>query len=363
MTLEIPNPAPRLGALLSGLLAEPGCGYRIIDIGARGGAGGLWAPFAGFCDVIGFDPDEQECARLNAEPDNAHYRFYPYAVGMTDGRRDFHITQFPYSSGFYRGNPQWMDRFPFTTLKVRSTIQVDAVSLDTFAAREAVDRVDFIKVDVEGAELDVLRGAARMLAECGVMGIKTEFWWDPVIKGQPSFAELDTFLRQAGFRFFDAQLHRYPRQTLPAGRLDGRRKDDGHTEVALDPRPFGQAFTGDALYFRDPVGERIEGRTTISWTWDRLLRLCGLFDVFDYGDCAIEILEHFRDSLAEHCAVDEAIDLSTPLVAGQAVRYDEYAGISAQIRQMMNQKIYQLSDWQPPASGYRRDTSAKPPKR
>lgn len=106
MTLEIPNPAPRLGALLSGLLAEPGCGYRIIDIGARGGAGGLWAPFAGFCDVIGFDPDEQECARLNAEPDNAHYRFYPYAVGMTDGRRDFHITQFPYSSGFYRGNPQ-----------------------------------------------------------------------------------------------------------------------------------------------------------------------------------------------------------------------------------------------------------------
>jgi hypothetical protein len=60
--------------------------------------------------------------------------------------------------------------------------------------------------------------------------------------------------------------------------------------------------------------------------------------------------------------VDRAIDLSTPLVAGQAVHYDEYAGISVKIRQMMNQKIYRLSDWQPPKSGYRREVPAKPPK-
>lgn len=354
MTLEAPNPGPRLSLLLAERLAAPDLRYRVVDIGARGGAGGLWAPFAGFCDVIGFDPDEAECTRLNGEAGDSGQHFYPYAIGRTDGPADFHITQFPYSSGFYRGNPRWLERFPFTTLTVTSTVRVETVCLDSFVSAEGIDRVDFIKVDVEGAELDVLRGAARMLERCGVLGIKTEFWWDPVVKGQPSFAEIDLFLREAGFRFFDAQLHRYPRNALPVGHLKGVRQADGSTTVAPDPRPYGQAFTGDALYFRDPVGEAREERNTIAWTWDGLLRLCGLFDLFDYGDSAIEILEHFRDGLAAHCAVDEAIDLLTPPVGDRSVYYDEYLAISNQFRQLINQRTYKLSDWQPPVSRYRR---------
>lgn len=45
-------------------------------------------------------------------------------------------------------------------------VDVDVLTLDELCAQEHVDRVDFVKVDVEGAELAVLRGGQAMLARC-----------------------------------------------------------------------------------------------------------------------------------------------------------------------------------------------------
>lgn len=45
-------------------------------------------------------------------------------------------------------------------------VEVPSVSLDHFAAREGITRVDFIKVDVEGAELFVFAGAQDLITTC-----------------------------------------------------------------------------------------------------------------------------------------------------------------------------------------------------
>jgi FkbM family methyltransferase len=51
-------------------------------------------------------------------------------------------------------------------LDLGERIQVPMVPLDVFLAREGVDRVDFIKTDIEGGELDMLKGARDLLARC-----------------------------------------------------------------------------------------------------------------------------------------------------------------------------------------------------
>jgi len=58
---------------------------------------------------------------------------------------------------------------------------------------------DFLKVDVQGAELYVLRGAGRCLEDAVVVHTEAEFV--PMYKEQPLFAEVDQFLRQSGFIF------------------------------------------------------------------------------------------------------------------------------------------------------------------
>lgn len=44
-------------------------------------------------------------------------------------------------------------------------VVVDGDTLDGFAARRGIDRLDFVKIDVEGAELHVLRGGRKTIAE------------------------------------------------------------------------------------------------------------------------------------------------------------------------------------------------------
>lgn len=58
---------------------------------------------------------------------------------------------------------------PFATLAPdappeKTTARIDTVSVDGFVAREGIERVDYLCLDVEGAELCVLDGACRTIA-------------------------------------------------------------------------------------------------------------------------------------------------------------------------------------------------------
>ncbi len=56
---------------------------------------------------------------------------------------------------------------------------------------------DFLKLDVQGAELDILKGAQKLLDRVVVVNTEVEFV--PLYKGQPLFADVDAFLRSRGF--------------------------------------------------------------------------------------------------------------------------------------------------------------------
>ena len=352
MTLQTPNPAPRSGALLREILTDPADRFVVVDVGARGGVEAQWASIRPVTDMLGFDPDPAECERLNAVATGGD-RFFPYAVGDRVGTQPFYLTRFPYSSGFRAGRSQWLRRFPISTLDVMRQVEVPTITLDRLAEDEGIRHIDFLKIDTEGSEYEVLSGAGACLRERRVLGVKTELWWDPVIKGQKGFAEIDLFLRGHGLRFYDLQLKRYPRSTLPAGRVRGVIGTDGSVRVGPGPS-YGQAWTGDALYFRDPVGEHHEGRAGPEWDAKTLLRLCGLLDIFDYGDCAIEILEVFRDRLEPACDVDALIDAIVPPVDGQILPYDTYLALSAPVRMAQNARLVPSCRWRPGPTAYGR---------
>jgi FkbM family methyltransferase len=98
--------------------------------------------------------------------------------------------------------------------------------------------VDFLKMDVQGAELMVLRNGWSKLADC--MAIQTEVSFIPLYKGQPTFAAIDIELRQHGFI-----PHRF-RQVKCWSIAPTVRNND--------PRlPFHQLLEGDIVYVRDLV--------------------------------------------------------------------------------------------------------------
>lgn len=358
MTLRNPNPTPRFSTALAQLPGRPAGTFVVVDIGARGGAEKCWQVLTGQLRLIGFDASAAECEHLNRAAKQGGHEYHARIIGGRTGRATFYTTKFAHSCGLYQGNPDYIGRFPFTNMDVIASHEVDTTTLDTFAKEIGLDQTDFIKIDVEGAEMDVLEGAIESLRDRKVLGIKTEFWWDPVSKGQRSFAEIDIFLREQGFRFFDLELHNYHvyfRNALPAGRLVAdldpvkRRADN----VRMAPYRYGQAVTGDALYFRDPVHEFKTQAPTIQWDESAILRLCALYDIFDYGDCAIELLEYCRDRLLPSISVDDLIDAAVPTVSGMIVSYDNYREVSIQLRKAINKSNFNSTDWEPAMTRYR----------
>ncbi|MFM7793657.1 MAG: FkbM family methyltransferase, partial [Microcystis panniformis] len=61
-----------------------------------------------------------------------------------------------------------------------------------------VDSIDFLQVDVQGAELNIFQGAQQIIKN-STLAIQTEVEFAPIYKNQPLFADVNSHLRQQGF--------------------------------------------------------------------------------------------------------------------------------------------------------------------
>lgn len=171
---------------------------RIIDVGAMDIGQDAHAPLisAGIATVLGFECVQAECDRLNATKRDTH-TYLPHAIG--DGReRVFHECNFPMTSSLYEPNTALLAKFQNLenlTQVVKKGI-LPTRRLDDLP--EAVG-ADFLKLDVQGAEVDVMNGAENILADAVVVHTEVEFV--PMYKDQPLFAEVDQRLRKSGYVF------------------------------------------------------------------------------------------------------------------------------------------------------------------
>ncbi len=149
----------------------------------------------GGCEVIGFEPLEDGHEARLARDDG--WRLLTDFVG--DGsRRTFYETEWGPQSSLYEPNLDAMGDFEgMADVSVARTRDVDTVRLD-----EVVDGpVDFIKLDVQGGELDVLRGATNLLGDALAVHVEVEFI--PIYASQPLFDDVFRFMVAAGYDMFD----------------------------------------------------------------------------------------------------------------------------------------------------------------
>jgi FkbM family methyltransferase len=155
---------------------------------------------AGDAEVVGFEPNPAALAVLDQRKGPLE-RYFPQAVG-DGGRHLLHICQAPGMTSLlepdpavlslFHGFPEWG--------RVLATEPVGTVRLDDVPETAGAD---LLKLDIQGAELMVLRHAEARLRDAVVIQAEVEFL--PLYKGQPLFSEMELFLRDRGFilhRFF-----------------------------------------------------------------------------------------------------------------------------------------------------------------
>jgi len=170
----------------------------VLDVGAALNEPPPYQPLldAGRARIIGFEADPGECEMLNREYGEPH-RFFPYFLG--DGRpATFHETNWVLTGSLYEPNSPLLEKFQ-NLAEVTTPVASHAVETRRVDDIAEIGNVDFIKIDVQGAELAVLSNASRALASALVVQVEVEFI--ELYKGQPLFADVDVLMRSAGFLF------------------------------------------------------------------------------------------------------------------------------------------------------------------
>lgn len=91
------------------------------------------------------------------------------------------------------------------------TIDVPLVTMDEFCERESIDRIDVLKMDIQGGELMALEGAREKLAKAAISLIYTEMLFVPIYSGQASFDKVCSYLSDYDYRLFDMYDFAYAR--------------------------------------------------------------------------------------------------------------------------------------------------------
>ncbi len=211
---------------------------NVLDVGAIG-IEGVDVPYdklakAGYARVVGFEPDAAGCEKLNRKYGPPHL-FLPYFLG--DGMSaTYYETSWAPTGSLFKPHQPMLEKFQnlheLVTLKAEH--QVETMRLDDLPE---VGDIDFVKIDVQGAELAVFKGGKRVLQNAVL--VQTEVEFVELYQNQPLFADIDRQLRSYGYQF-----HTFHE-------LEGRCFKPLMKSNKNINQPLRQVLWADAIYVRD----------------------------------------------------------------------------------------------------------------
>ena len=202
-------------------------GLTLLDIGAAGGIEPRWEKVCGSLNYIGIEPDKRSNPELNqiSRPKKT-YILNSFAWNKEEDV-EFNLCRKPQASSVYQPNTKLLDRYP--DAERFEIIKKETLKAEPLCKKLSSHKIDFLKLDIQGGELNALQGLDDKLSDC--LGVEIEVEFSELYKSQPLFSEVNNFLLERGFYFSDfTSLIRWER--------------DSH-------KGYGRCVFGDGLWLRE----------------------------------------------------------------------------------------------------------------
>lgn len=306
--------------------------FSLVDVGCGGGIPELWRHFQTSLRVLGVDPQTSECRRLQAAEDNPGIRYVPRFLKLPPDH-PFHQQRGDREP--WTGNPwertsaaQAMNHLRAKVAPEQQFSQLNAwdsqelaeeaatSTLDELVAEAGWTGADFVKIDVDGPDLEVLLSAEQTLRTGPALGCAIEVNFsgsaDPT---DNTLHNIDRTLRRWGFDLFDLSTRRCTMGALPAR----FRFDENPHETDL-----GRVLQGDALYLRDPLGWAQNEAACVELTPEQYLKLCCLYELFGTPDHAAELLAEHPETVSALTDPQDLLHLLAHQFDPTLQNYDDY---------------------------------------
>ena len=282
--------------------------FALLDVGCSGGIDPRFRAFGGRLKALAIDASEAECRRLRAQETNPDVEYVAgFVVGKPGDKVDLErgqasplIFRIRDRLSFMRTREIHESRVAHATTEEKlrhnawemtelADLAKPAVVPDLLASRGWTD-LDYLKIDIDGADFEVLKSFDGKFAALGVLGVQLEVNFVGTGEdGEHSFHNSDRFMRRQGFELFRLDVKTYSSRALPA--------------PYVWPTPAetvsGRPFQGDAFYARD---------VDAALPADKLAKLAAIFSLWSVPDLAAELLQK-RSEVAQLIKVDRGLDL------------------------------------------------------
>ena len=171
--------------------------FTLLDIGAANGANGRWNIISDKLISILVEPHKEIAKDLKHQG----LEVIESVLHSEDDKEiKFYSTRKPMCSSFYKPNFDHLKNF-------LNKERFEIVSESTFSTKTLDSEIirfqqpNFIKIDTEGSELDILKGSKNTLLN--VFGLEVECSFHQLRVGQPLFEEVRSYLKSLDFVFID----------------------------------------------------------------------------------------------------------------------------------------------------------------
>ena len=306
--------------------------FLLVDIGCSGGIDRQWRRLGRRLRALGIDPNVREIERLRAREKHPLISYvtafaglapdHPLAIKKQAQPELEHnpwtrSSTLKYLENVYPKGKEISDK-ERRAVNLWPTAQLadpsSPIMVPEYLAQNGIGSLDFLKIDVDGKDFELLNSFEHTLADLAVLGVGIEVrFWGSACQSDGAFHNVDRFLKAHGFELFNLTLQRYSTSVLP-GRFVGR---------APGPTEFGRVHHGDAMYARDLASNLYEDWAS-ALSAEKILNLVAIFAIFDLPDCAAEVALKYRPLLSRLCDVDRILDLLTTQAELRLFGYASY---------------------------------------
>lgn len=310
----------------------PDSEFMLIDVGCSGGIHPVWRSFGDRLRALAVDGNVVEIERLRQAEVRPGVRYLAGLVGIApdhpfarkmEGRS--YWTRSPWErlsvvrsiEIMKSGQPQSTSEMVAANRWGEMALAEEVIVLPDYLRDHGTASVDFLKIDIDGADFNVLNSFDAALDAMGVLGVGVEVnYFGSTTETENTFHNVDRFMKARGFELFGLTVRKYSVAALPS-------RSVWWLPAATE---FGRPLQGDALYIRD-LGSHEYDAFSAQLAVPKLLNLVCLFSAFNLPDCAAEIVLRFRDRLEPACNVVRLLDLLAHQAQGpndQPLGYEDY---------------------------------------
>ena len=173
----------------------------LCDVGGAGGLQPRWEPVEEKIKVIFFEPDKRSSIELKKRG----FEVIEQCLWNEKTEKKFYLTKKSQTSSLYKPNKPYLNLFPDAgRFDIVNVIDVSVDQMDNFI--DKFNQPHFIKLDVQGAELNVLKGSNSILKN--VLGLEIEVNFKYMYENIPLAHDVEKYLNDHRVLEDDNDLNR-----------------------------------------------------------------------------------------------------------------------------------------------------------